>query len=171
MSFIPNFNDDSNDGRKIAFICTKANLDMAYPALIMGNAALGEGVEVDIFFSFWGFDLIMKSRQDNLKFNPAGNTGMHLPGSDAHFPQSMSLLPGMTAMATWMLKREFDKLDVPPVSEFLDIITASGGRLWGCKLSADMYGVEEKDLRDDVGGIITAADFIEIAKGAQVIFV
>lgn len=171
MSIVPNFDNDSSEGRKIAFICTKGNLDMAYPALIMGNAALGEGIECHFFFSFWGFDMIMPSRAGNLQFSPAGNTAMHLPGSDIHMPQSMAPLPGMTAMATKMLKKEFEKLDIPSVSEFLDIITASGGQLWACKLSADMNGVTEKDLRDDVSGIINATDFIIMAEGAQIIFI
>lgn len=170
MSIVPNF-DSQNEGRKIVFICTKGNLDMAYPALIMGNAALGEGIECHFFFSFWGFDMIMPSRADKLQFSPAGNTAMHLPGSDIHMPQSMAPLPGMTAVATKMLKNEFEKLGIPTVSEFLDIITASGGQLWACKLSADMNGVTEADLRPDVNGIINAADFINIAEGAQVIFI
>ena len=171
MTIVPNFDDSANEGRKICFICTKGNLDMAYPALIMGNAALGEGIETHFFFSFWGFDLIIPSRAEKLQFSPAGNTAMHLPGMEAHFPQSMSLIPGVTHFATHMLKNEFKKLDVPPVSEFLDLITGAGGQLWGCKLSADMYGVTEKDLRDDVNAIITATQFIEISAGAQIIFI
>ena len=171
MSIVPNFDDSASEGRKICFICTKGTLDMAYPALIMGNAALGEGIETHFFFSFWGFDLIIPSRAETRQFSPAGNTAMHLPGMEAHFPQSMSLIPGVTHFATHMLKNEFKKLDVPPVGEFLDLITAAGGQLWGCKLTADMYGIEKKDLREDVNDIITAADFIEIAEGAQIIFI
>ena len=97
MTFVPDFGKESNPDRHIAFICSKGNLDMAYPALVMGNAALGEGVKTSFFFTFWGMDMIIKSRQDHLMFSPAGNSAMHLPGSDMHFPQSMSLLPGMTA--------------------------------------------------------------------------
>ncbi len=166
---IPSFDDDDDDDRKMAFICSKGNLDMAYPGLILGNAALGEGIETHLFFTFWGFDMIIKSRADHLQFSPAGNAAMHLPGSDLHMPQALA--PAMTGMATKMLKKQIAELGVPEVPEFLDLITAAGGHLWACKLSADMFKVTEKDLRDDVEGIITAADFIEMTKGAQVMFI
>lgn len=79
----------SDGPRKMAFICSKGNLDMAYPALIMGNAALGEGVEVDVFFTFWGLDIINPTLNDDLRFSFVGNTAMHLPdlmsAAGAHF--------------------------------------------------------------------------------------
>ena len=170
-SVIPNFDDDGQEGRKIAFICSKGNLDMAYPALILANAALGEGVECHLFFTFWGFDLIMKSRMHNLQFSPAGNAAMHLPVGDVHLPQSLAPLPGMTAMATKMLKKQIADLDIPEVPDFLDQVVAAGGQLWACRLSADMNHVSEEDLRDDLSGIINASDFIEMTNGAQIIFI
>ncbi|WP_252371181.1 DsrE/DsrF/DrsH-like family protein [Mobiluncus curtisii] len=65
--------------RKMAFICSKGNLDMAYPALIMSIAALTEKVDVNIFFTFWGLDIITKRTMDSLKFTMQGNTALHLP--------------------------------------------------------------------------------------------
>ncbi len=166
---IPSFDDDEDEGRKLAIICSKGNLDMAYPGLIMGNAALGEGVETHLFFTFWGFDMIMKSRMHKLQFSPAGNAAMHLPGSDLHMPQALA--PAMTGVATKMLKKQIADLGVPEVPEFLDLITAAGGHLWACRMSADMMKIAEPDLRDDVEAIITAADFIEMTKGAQLLFI
>ena len=114
--------------RKICFIASKGNLDMAYPALIMANAALGEGIETHIFFTFWGFDLVTERTMDDLKFTMVGNTAMHLPQAPGmSMPQVMGLLPGMTGMATKMMKKQMDDLDIPGVREFLDIIVASGG--------------------------------------------
>ena len=165
---VPNFDDDDTD-RKLAIICSKGNLDMAYPGLILGNAALGEGVETHLFFTFWGFDMIMKSRMDHLQFSPAGNAAMHLPIGDMHLPQALA--PAMTGMATKMLKKQIADLGVPEVPEFLDQIVAAGGHLWACRMSADMMKIAEPDLRDDVEGIITAADFIEKTAGAQIIFI
>ena len=144
---------------------------MAYPGLILANAALGEGVETMIFFTFWGFDMITKSRMHNLQFSPAGNTAMHLPGSDMHIPQAMMPAPGMTAMATKMLKKQIADLGVPEVPDFLDQIVAAGGHLWACRMSADMNKLIETDLRDDVEGIINASDFIEMTDGAQFLFI
>ncbi|WP_116115814.1 DsrE/DsrF/DrsH-like family protein [Austwickia chelonae] len=178
--FVPNFGDDeAAPTRKMCFICSKGNLDMAYPALIMGNAALGEGCEVHLFFTFWGFDIINKATMANLKFTFAGNTAMHMadlekvrPGLGAmSMPQLLGVLPGMTGIATKMMHKQLDDLQIPTVPEMLDQITAAGGHLWGCQLSADMMKLTEGDLYDGVEGIISATDFIEISEGAQIIFV
>ncbi len=170
-AIIPDFGDEEESDRKLAIICSKGNLDMAYPALILGNAALGEGVQLDLFFTFWGFDMITKSRMHDLQFSPAGNTAMHLPGRDTHLPQALAPLPGMTGMATKMLKKQIADLDIPEVPDFLDQIVAAGGHLWACRLSADMNNLTESDLRDDVDGIISASDFIEMTEGAQLLFI
>ena len=167
---VPQFDDEAEAGRKIAIICSKGNLDMAYPGLIIANSALGEGVETHLFFTFWGFDMIVKSRMDKLQFSPVGNTAMH-PVGDAHIPQALAPLPGMTAMATHMLKKQIADLGVPEVPEFLDQIAAAGGHLWACRMSADMMKLTESDLRDDVEGIISAADFVELTNGAQLLFI
>jgi len=168
-AIVPAFDDGPTD-RTIAIICSKGNLDMAYPGLIIANSALGEGVETHLFFTFWGLDMIVKSRMRDLQFSPLGNTAMH-PIGDAHLPQTLAPLPGMTAMATRMLKKQIAELDVPEVPEFLDQIVAAGGHLWACRMSADMMKVTAGDLRDDVEGIISAADFIELTGGAQLLFI
>ena len=168
---VPSFDDDVETGRKLAIICSKGNLDMAYPGLVLANAALGEGVETHLFFTFWGFDMITKSRMHHLQFSPVGNTAMHLGGGSAHLPQPLAPMPGMTAMATRMLKKSIADLGVPEVPDFLDQIVAAGGHLWACRMSADMNHLEEADLRDDVEGIISASDFIEITVGAQLLFI
>jgi peroxiredoxin family protein len=161
---VPNFDDPANEGRKLAIICSKGNLDMAYPALILANAALGEGVETHLFFTFWGFDMISKETMANLKFTMLGNTATHMP-------QGLGGLPGMTAMATSKLKKSIAALDVPEVPEFLEQIVASGGHLWACRMSADMNHLTEEDLYDEVEGIISASDFIEMTNGAQLLFI
>ncbi|MCV2396310.1 DsrE/DsrF/DrsH-like family protein [Actinotalea sp. M2MS4P-6] len=161
---IPSFGDDEESDRKLAIICSKGNLDMAYPGLILGNAALGEGVETHLFFTFWGFDIITKSRMHDLKFTPVGNTATHMP-------MGLTPLPGMTGMATKQMKKAMDDLEIPTVPDFLDQIVASGGHLWACRLSADMNKLTDADLRDDVEGIISASDFIEMTAGAQLLFI
>ncbi|MFV0430030.1 MAG: DsrE/DsrF/DrsH-like family protein [Arachnia sp.] len=165
--------------RKMAFICSKGNLDMAYPALIMGNAALGEGIEVHIFFTFWGLDIINKKTNRNLKFTLSGNTAMHMPGlgrlkpglEHLSMPQAMGNLPGMTAIATSMMKRQMTDLDVPDVPDFIDLLAAAGANLYACKMTFDMMKFIEADLHPAVQGVISATDFIEIAEGAQIVFV
>ncbi len=158
--------------RKICFVASKGNLDMAYPALIMANAALGEGVETHIFFTFWGFDLVTERTMDHLKFTMLGNTAMHLPmAPKVPIPQLLGAIPGVTAGTTWFMRKQLDDLEIPGVREMLDIIVASGGHLWGCKLTFDMNGLAEDDLYDGMEGVISASDFIELSEGAQVIFV
>ncbi|MGW7681601.1 DsrE/DsrF/DrsH-like family protein [Kribbella sp. NPDC054772] len=161
---VPDFDDVATVGRKLAVICSKGNLDMAYPGLILANAALGEGVETHLFFTFWGFDMITRSRMHDLKFTMLGNTATHKP-------QGLGGLPGMTAMATRQMKKQIREIGVPDVPEFLDQIVASGGHLWACRMSADLMHLDESDLYEAVEGIISAADFIEKTDGAQIIFI
>ena len=161
---VPDFGDEATQGRKLAIICSKGNLDMAYPALILANAALGEGVETHLFFTFWGFDMITKSRMNDLKFTMLGNTATHLP-------QGLGGLPGMTAMATHQMKKQIHDVGVPDVPEFLAQIVDSGGHLWACRMSADMMHLSKDDLYDGVEEIINAADFIEKTEGAQLLFI
>jgi len=160
----PNFGDEKPTGRKLAIICSKGNLDMAYPGLVLANAALGEGVETHLFFTFWGFDMITKSRMHDLKFTMLGNTATHMP-------QGLGGLPGMTAMATHMMRKQIAGIGVPDVPEFLEQIVASGGHLWACRMSADMMHLSKDDLYDAVEGIINASDFIEKTEGAQLLFI
>ncbi len=170
-TIVPNFDDDEHSDRKLAVICSKGNLDMAYPGLILANAALGEGIETMVFFTFWGFDMITKSRMNNLQFSPAGNAAMHLPIGGVRLPQSLAPLPGMTTMATKMLKKQLADMGVPEVPDLLDQIVAAGGHLWACRMSADMNKLTETDLRDDVEEIISASDFIDKTAGAQLLFI
>jgi len=162
-SVVPDFGDDDSD-RKIAFICSKGSLDMAYPGLIMANAALSEGIETHIFFTFWGMDIITKKTMGDLKFTPLGNPATHMP-------QGLGGLLGMAAMATKKLKQEIAEQNVPDVPEFLQLIADSGGHLWACKMSVDMFHLTEEDMFDDLEGILSATDFIEIIDGSQTIFV
>ncbi len=172
MTVIPNFDAEDTD-RKFVIICSKGNLDMVYPGLVLANAALGEGIETHLFFTFWGFDMIIDSRMDNLQFSPAGNTALHFPIKDSsvRIPQAVMPLPGMTSLATKMIKDQLEELDIPGVRDFLDQIVAAGGHLWACQMSADMNKVNMDDLYEGVEDIINASDFMELTDGAQLLFI
>jgi peroxiredoxin family protein len=163
-AIVPSFGTEGSEGRKLAIICSKGSLDMAYPGLILANAALGEGVETHLFFTFWGFEIINKKTMGDLKFTPLGNPATHMP-------QGLGGLPGVTHMATERLKKAIADLDVPDVPDFLEQIVASGGHLWACRMSADMNHLTEQDLYEEVEGIISASDFIEKTEGAQLLFI
>jgi peroxiredoxin family protein len=163
-ALVPDFDSGTETARKLAIICSKGSLDMAYPGLILANAALGEGVETHLFFTFWGFDIITKKTMGDLKFTPLGNPATHMP-------QGLGGLPGVTHMATSRLRKAIADLDVPDVPEFLEQIVASGGHLWACRMSADLNHLTEEDLFDEVEGVISASDFIEKTEGAQLLFI
>jgi peroxiredoxin family protein len=163
-TIVPSFGDEGANDRKLAIICSKGSLDMAYPGLILANAALGEGIETHLFFTFWGFEIINKTTMGHLRFTPLGNPATHLP-------QGLGGLPGMTAMATAKMRKAIADLDVPDIPEFLEQIVASGGHLWACKMSADMNHLVAEDLYDEVEAIISASDFIELTEGAQLLFI
>ncbi len=165
----------ADEDRHIAFICSKGNLDMAYPALVMGWAALGNGVDVTIFFTFWGMDLITKKRVDKLQIPPVANTSMKMgmmgiPGN-LGIPNIMGILPGMTRFATWIMKKKIKGVDAPPVREYLEMLVDGGAKLYACKMSVDMMGLKKEDFIDGVIDIVTAADFIDMTADAEVIFI
>jgi len=166
----------SNETRKVAFICSKGTLDMAYPALIMGWAALGNGIDVTVFFTFWGMDMITKSRVDHLELAPVGNTSMKMTMMGLHtgnlgIPNIVGMLPGMTAFATKLMKDKIAALEVPPVGEFLQMMADGGAKLYACKMSVDMMGLKQEDFIEGVQDIVTASDFMDMTEGAQIIFI
>ena len=103
--------------------------------------------------------------------SPAPHTAMHMPGSTKHIPQGLGGLPGMTAFATHMLKKQIAEQEVPEVPEFLQLLHDMGARMWACKMSVDMMGLTKDDMFDGVEDIINVNEFIELTDGAQVIFV
>ncbi len=158
--------------RNLAIICSKGKLDMAYPGQILGNAALGEGIETHLFFTFWGLDMVTRGRMESLKFNPLGNTAMHfVQAPKMPIPALAGAIPGMTGMATKMMRKQIADLEVPTVPELLEQIVEMGGHLWACRMSFDMMNLNEADLFDGVEAVISATDFMELSEGAQIIFV
>ena len=154
--------------RKLCIICSKGSLDMAYPPMILANAARMSGIEVDLFFTFWGMDIVTESKVDHLHIATVGNPNMH---PKFHIPTMIGGLPGMSTMASSMMRKEIDALGVPPVREFIELLHDAGARLWACKMSADMMEVSEDALLPQVDGIIGAMEFMEFSEDAQVIFV
>jgi peroxiredoxin family protein len=165
----------TEENRHIAFICSKGNLDMAYPALVMGWAALGNGIDVTIFFTFWGLDMITEKRVDELQIPPVANTSMKMsmmgvPGN-LGIPNLMGALPGMTRFATSVMRKKIDQVGAPPVREYLQMLVDGGAKLYACKMSVDMMGLQKEDFVDGVLDIVTAADFMDMTDGAQIVFI
>jgi peroxiredoxin family protein len=148
---------------KVAIVISKGSLEGIYPGLILANGARMEGIEASIFFTFFGLDVIRKDRCGKLKVATVGNPGMHLP-------TLLGALPGMSRLATWMMKRQIEKLDIPPVPEFLELIADSGAALYACKATVDMFGLTMEDFVPQVGRILTVGEFYELAAGGEIIF-
>ena len=148
---------------KVSIIVSKGSLEGIYPALIMANGARMEGIEADLFFTFFGLDAIRKDRHERIKVATVGNPGMHLP-------TLVGALPGFSALATRMMQREMEKLDIPPIPEFLELISDSGAGLYACRASVDMFGLTMDDFIPQVRDIISVGEFYELAAGGQVIF-
>ncbi|GAB5557316.1 MAG: DsrE/DsrF/DrsH-like family protein [Schleiferiaceae bacterium] len=143
---------------KMMLILSKATIENVYAAFILANGARMEGIESEIFFTFFGLEAIDKDKLEHLHVATVGNPAMHIP-------TMLGGLPGIEAFATSMMKKEMEKLDIPPIGEFLEILTASGVKLWACKLAMDMFHKTEKDLIDDLDGVLTVGDFYERAGG------
>jgi peroxiredoxin family protein len=158
--------------RKISIICSKGTLEDVYSALIMGNGAVMEGIDVHLFFTFFGMDAITKSRMDRLHATVVGNPSLRLPGGIT-IPTLLGVIPGMESLASSMMKRRMAKLDIPPVSEFFDLITAGGGKIYACRTAADMFRIKKEDLCEHVTAIITVGEFYDLAagEGSQIIFI
>lgn len=148
----------------LSIICSKGTLDMAYPGLILANAARMSGIDATLFFTFWGLDIITRKTIDHLHVATVGNPSMHLPTLIGGFP-------GMESMATLMMKKEMEKLDIPPVREMIEILHDSGAKLYGCKMAMDMFKRTRNDLVEQVDDVITAMDFFDRSAGAQVLFI
>ena len=149
--------------QKVSIIVSKGSLEGIYPALIMANGARMEGIEATLFFTFFGMDAIINKRMDNIKVATVGNPGMHMP-------TWIGGIPGMSAIATGMMKKEMEKLDIPPVREFIEMVHDAGCDLYACKASVDMFHLSKNDFCEQVDDIISVGQFYEKSAGAQIIF-
>ena len=148
---------------KVSIIVSKGSLEGIYPALIMANGARAEGIEANLFFTFFGLDAITKKRHEHIKVATVGNPGLHLA-------TIVGALPGMPGLMTSYLEHKMAKLDIPSIPEFIEMIADTGAGLYACKASVDLFGLEKNDFIDQVKDIITVGEFYDLAAGGQIIF-
>jgi len=154
---------ESETIEKVAIVISKGSLEGIYPGLIMANGARMEGIDADLFFTFFGLDAIRKDRHEKIKVATVGNPGMHLP-------TWLGALPGFSAVATKMMMRQMEKIDIPPIPEFVELVADSGAHLYACKATVDMFGLTMDDFVPQVDEIISVGEFYEKAAGGQIIF-
>lgn len=148
---------------KVSIIISKGSLEEIYPGLIMANGARAEGIEVNLFFTFFGLDAIHKERHDHIKVATVGNPGLHIPTWAGG-------LPGVSALMTKYMERQIEELDFPGIAEFVEMISDTGAGLYGCLASVDLFKIERDELIDEVDSVITVGDFYEMAAGGHIIF-
>jgi peroxiredoxin family protein len=150
--------DNNGEINKMMIILSKATLENVYAAFVLANGARMEGIEAEMFFTFFGLESIHKQKLTHLHVATVGNPAMHIP-------TMIGGLPGMEAMATKIMKKEMEKMDMPDVFEFLCMLKDSGVKLWACKLAMDMFHYTKEDMFEDIDGIITVGDFYKKAEG------
>jgi peroxiredoxin family protein len=151
-------NENKESIRKMMIILSKGTLENVYAAFVLANGARMEGIEAEMFFTFFGLEAIHKKKLEHLHVATVGNPAMHMP-------TMLGGLPGMEAMASYYMKKEMEKIDMPDVHEFLDILSASGVKLWACKLAMDMFQYKREDLYEGVDDVITVGDFYQKSEG------
>ena len=149
--------------QKVAIVISKGSLEGIYPGLILANGARMEGIEADIFFTFFGLEAIRKDRQSHIKVATVGNPGLHMP-------TLLGAIPGFSAIATKMMLRQMEKLDIPPIGEFVQLVADSGVGLYACKASVDMFGLSEESFIPELTAVATVGEFYGLAAGGQIIF-
>ena len=149
--------------QKVSVIISKGSLDGIYPGLIMANGARAEGIEANLFFTFFGLDAIHKARHDHIQIASVGNPGLHVP-------TMLGGLPGVSLAMTKYMNHKMEELDIPSIPEFIEMIADTGAGLYACKASVDLFGLEKNDFIPQVQDIITVGEFYEIAAGGHIIF-
>ena len=154
---------------KVSIIISKGSLEGVYPGLIMANGARMEGIEATLFFTFFGMDAVIDKRMDDLSVATVGNSAMRMPGG-LKIPTWLGAIPGMSRFATTMMKKEMDKIDIPPVREFIEMIHDAGTELYACRATVDMFHLTKDDFCPQVEDIISVGEFYEKSAGAEIIF-
>ena len=152
--------------KKVCIICAKGSIEDVYAALVMSNGAVMEGIETRVFFTFFGLDAITKKTMDSLHTATVGNPALRMPGG-LPFPTMLAGLPGVEAGVSAMMRSQMEKLDIPPVKEFLEMIEAGGGEIYACKLAMDMFKLKKEDLWEGVKDVLTVGQFYEMCGGLQ----
>jgi len=148
---------------KVAIVISKGSLEGVYPGLIMANGARMDGIEADVFFTFFGLDAIRADRFAKIKVATVGNPGLHMP-------TLLGALPGFSALVTRMMRRQMEKIDIPPIPEFIEMVADSGAHLFACKASVEMFKLTADDFVPQVEGVISVGEFYGRAAGAEIIF-
>ncbi len=147
---------------RLAIICSKGSLDMAYPPFVLATAAAAMDMECMLFFTFWGLDIVNRHKVDNLEISISGNPGM------PQLAKVAGMVPMGTRMVSRMMRTQFAQSKVMSIREFIGTAKESGVHLVACQMSMDVMGVRRADLLPEVEDVVGAATFLEFARDAQI---
>jgi len=146
----------SEKRNKLVIICSKGSLDMAYPPLMLATTGAAMGMEVHLYFTFWGVNIITKKTVESLKISPVGNPALPMPNI-------LGVLPGMTSILTSMMQKKMDKIKMPSIPEMIKTAKQSGVKFHACSPTLDMMGLKREDLIPEVDDVIGAATYLDLA--------
>lgn len=155
--------DESQSG-KLFIILSKGTLDMAYPAFMLAQTGAAMGSEVHVFFTFWGMNAVDRRKVDKLQVASVGNPGLPMPNI-------IGMIPGMTALATWMMKGRIAKAHIAPLHDMIKDAAAMGVHLHACSTTMEVMSVKREDLIPEVEDVVGAASFLEMSQGSQTLFI
>jgi len=141
---------------RLVIVCSKGSLDMAYPPLMLATTAAAMGMEVHLYFTFWGMNMIAKKTIDSLKISAVGNPALPIPNI-------LGMLPGMNGMVTSMMTKKMKKMKMPTIREMIANAKDSGVKFHACSPSMDMMGLTKEDLIPEVDDIIGATTYLDLA--------
>jgi len=141
---------------KIVIICSKGSLDMAYPPLMLATTAAAMGMDVHLYFTFWGMNMITKKTIDSLKISPVGNPALPIPNI-------LGIIPGMSSVVTSMMKKKMQKMKMPSIKDMIKTAKESGVKFHACSPSMDMMGLTKEDLIPEVDDVIGATTYLDLA--------
>ena len=154
--------DEQKKKKRLALAVSKGTLDSAYAPLILATTAVSMDWECGLFTTFYGLDMLNKKKLNSLKVPPLANPAMPVP-----VPNIVGVLPGMTAMATGMMKKWMGRANLPPVSELINIAQEGGAIFFACTTTMGVMGVKREDLIDGIQ-LAGASTFLEYASEAEV---
>jgi len=141
---------------KLVIVCSKGSLDMAYPPLMLATTAAAMGMEVHLYFTFWGMNMITKKTIDSLKISPVGNPALPMPNI-------LGMIPGMSSMVTSMMQKKMQKMKMPTIREMITTAKEGGVKFHACSPSMNMMGLKKEDLIPEVDDIIGATTYLDLA--------
>lgn len=150
--------------QKVSIVLSKGTLDMVYPAFMISTTAAAMGMEVNMFFTFWGMNVISKKHINSIKLSSVGNPALPMPNI-------LGVLPGMTSLITNMMMKKMQKVKLPSIPELIKTAKEYGVKLYACSTTMDVMGVTKDELIPEVDDIVGAATFLQLSEGGQIIFI